>query len=134
MATAVLVALSFTNILDMYQTLVNKNTGRVIQFAQGGTEARFEVHEDFFWVEGPYELEPKTTEADYFYDFQNRSIEKVQPREVPYDLGRRMEYPDVADQLDMLFHDMESGLVPGKDTSAWYAAVKSVKENHPKPE
>ena len=43
----------------MYQTLVNKNTGRIIQFVQGGTEARFDVHEGFMWVDGPYELEPK---------------------------------------------------------------------------
>jgi len=28
---------------------------------------------------------------------------------------------------------METGLVPGKDTSTWYAAVKLVKENYPKP-
>jgi hypothetical protein len=133
MATAVLVALSFTNILDMYQTLVNKNTGRIIQFVQGGTEARFDVHEGFMWVDGPYELEPKTTEADYHYNFQDREIQKVEPTPAPYDLARRMEYPDVADQLDMLFHDMETGLVPGKETSAWYATVKSVKESYPKP-
>ena len=34
----------------MYQTLVNKNTGRIIQFVQGGTEARFDVHEGFMSV------------------------------------------------------------------------------------
>lgn len=118
----------------MYQSLVNKNTGRIIEMKKGGTDVRFEVHEGFFWVEGPYELEPKTTEADYFYNFQDRSIDRVQYKEPSYDLSRRMEYPQLSDQLDMLFHDMESGLVPGKDTSSWYAAVKSVKENHPKPE
>ena len=116
----------------MYQTLVNKNTGRIIQFVQE------ELKQDLMfmkvsWVEGPYELEPKTTEADYHYNFQDREIQKVEPTPAPYDLARRMEYPDVADQLDMLFHDMETGLVPGKETSAWYATVKSVKESHPKP-
>lgn len=117
----------------MYQTLVNKNTGRILQFVQGGTEARFDVHEGFIWVDGPYELEPKTTEADYHYNFQDREIQKVESKPSPYDLARRMEYPGVEEQLDMLFHDMETGLVPGKESSDWYAAVKLVKENNPKP-
>lgn len=132
-ATAVLVALSYGSILDMYQTLINRDTGRVIEFKKGGTEVRFDVHEGFMWIEGPYELEPKTTEGDYFYNFQDREIQKVEPKPTPYDLSRRMDYPGITDQLDMLFHDMESGLVPGKDTSSWYAAVKLVKENYPKP-
>jgi hypothetical protein len=132
-ATAVLVALSYGSILDMYQTLINRDTGRVIEFKKGGTEVRFDVHEGFMWIEGPYELEPKTTEGDYFYNFQDREIQKVELKPTPYDLSRRMEYPKLSDQLDMLFHDMETGLVPGKDTSTWYAAVKLVKENYPKP-
>jgi hypothetical protein len=117
----------------MYQTLINRDTGRVIEFKKGGTEVRFDVHEGFMWIEGPYELEPKTTEGDYFYNFQDREIQKVESKPSPYDLSRRMEYPELSDQLDMLFHDMETGLVPGKDTSTWYAAVKLVKENYPKP-
>ena len=72
----------------MYQSLVNKNTGRIIEMKKGGTDVRFEVHEGFFWVEGPYELEPKTTEADYFYNFQDRSIDRVQYKEPSYDLSR----------------------------------------------
>ena len=117
----------------MYQSLVHKETGNICQFLKAGTEARFEVHEDFMWIEGPYELEPKTTEGDYYYNFQDREIQRVVLKPPSYDLSRRMEYPSIADQLDMLFHDMESGLVPGKDTSSWYATVKSVKENYPKP-
>ena len=38
-----------------------------------------------------------------------------------------------ADQLDMLWHDIDEGRIPGKETSLWYAHVKDVKEQHPKP-
>lgn len=43
------------------------------------------------------------------------------------------QYPDIGDQLDKLYHDIDDGKL-GEDakTGTWYAAVKQVKDDHPK--
>lgn len=41
--------------------------------------------------------------------------------------GRLREYPPIAAQLDMLFHDMKSG------STTWLDAVQAVKDKFPKP-
>jgi len=48
--------------------------------------------------------------------------------------GTNAGYPDISDQLDKLWHDIDEGKL-GADakTGAWYNTVKSVKDNHPKP-
>ena len=46
--------------------------------------------------------------------------------------GRKSEYPSIGDQLDMLWHSMDKGEMPGKGYE-WYEAIKAVKENYPKP-
>jgi hypothetical protein len=45
---------------------------------------------------------------------------------------RAVAYPAVLAQLDALWHDLDSGAIPGKDTSAWYQAIKAVKDQYPK--
>lgn len=45
---------------------------------------------------------------------------------------RRMSYPQIQDQLDMLWHSMDNDLIPGKGTE-WYEAIKTVKDTYPKP-
>lgn len=62
-------------------------------------------------------------------DFEARELahlaaieEKVRNQ---YKLDRAAEYPSLADQLDMIYH---GGL------DAWKAAIKAVKDKHPKPE
>lgn len=117
----------------MYQSLVNKNSGRVLQFVKGGTEARFEVHDSLMWVEGPYEIAKGTEAPDYWYYPNDREVRRFIPKPPSYDLSRRMAFGALADQLDMLYHDMESGLIPGKESSTWFAHVKSIKDQYPKP-
>ena len=48
--------------------------------------------------------------------------------------GTNAGYPDISDQLDKLWHDIDDGKL-GADakTGAWYNAVKTVKTNIPKP-
>lgn len=47
--------------------------------------------------------------------------------------GNRVnEYPSISDQLDMLWHSMDKGEIPGKGIP-WYNAIKVVKETYPKP-
>tara|TARA_Y100000588_G_C13848712_1_gene750994 strand:- start:264 stop:566 length:303 start_codon:yes stop_codon:yes gene_type:complete len=47
-----------------------------------------------------------------------------------YARNRKAEYPDLAEQFDLLFHDMTSG--KGDKTGEWYKAVNKVKTDNPK--
>ena len=44
---------------------------------------------------------------------------------------RDRQYPELGEQLDMLFHDMTAG--KGDKTGEWYKAVAKVKADNPKP-
>lgn len=117
----------------MYQSLIDKRSGRVLQLVKGGSDVRFEVHEDFTWVDGPYEIEKGKDAPDYWYYENDREVRLLPVKPPSYDLSRRVAYDSVANQLDMLYHDMKNGFVPGKDTSTWFAHVESIKEQYPKP-
>jgi len=54
------------------------------------------------------------------------------PPEETYDIKRARAYPDLQEQLDMLFHDMTAG--KGTKSGEWYKAVAKVKSDNPKPE
>ena len=55
----------------------------------------------------------------------------IDPNE--YKDKRQVEYPDIGDQLDALYHDIDDGKL-GADakTGTWYTAVKAVKDEFPK--
>ena len=44
-----------------------------------------------------------------------------------YDEFRKLEYPSIEEQLDMLYHDRMSG------TYIWVDTIRSIKERYPKP-
>jgi hypothetical protein len=43
---------------------------------------------------------------------------------------RAKTYPSIADQLDMLYHDIKAGTL---DSGAWIQAIEAVKTEYPKP-
>ena len=45
---------------------------------------------------------------------------------------RRAAYPDLAEQFDLLYHDMTAG--KGDKDGEWYKTVAKVKSDNPKPE
>lgn len=49
--------------------------------------------------------------------------------------ARLMAYGSMADQLDMLWHDMDEGRIKinKKDKNTWYHKVKNAKEKNPLP-
>ena len=47
-----------------------------------------------------------------------------------YQRDRAEEYPQIGDQLDMLYHAIDAGKVD--KTSDFYKALKAVKDKHPK--
>lgn len=44
---------------------------------------------------------------------------------------RAISYPEIKEQLDLLYHDMVAG--KGDKTGEWFKAIKKVKDDTPKP-
>ena len=65
-------------------------------------------------------LEAKLSELQSEYDSKQ------------YQRDRETSYPEIKEQLDLLYHDMTAG--KGDKTGEWYKAVKKVKTDNPKPE
>ncbi len=66
------------------------------------------------------ELNAKLAEMQATYDKKNQ----------PYILSRKGEYPDLRDQLAMLYDDIESGKLD--KTGSFYKSIKAVKDKYPK--
>ena len=47
-----------------------------------------------------------------------------------YQRDRATAYPSIAEQLDLLYHDIKSGAL---DSGNWIAAIEAVKTQYPKP-
>ena len=55
-------------------------------------------------------------------------------KSMQYQGNRYVQYPDVREQLDQLYHDMKDGkLGVGATTGSWYVGISSVKTANPKP-
>ncbi len=61
-----------------------------------------------------------------YNDVENSSYEYSEAIE-----GRKLEYPSLEEQLDLLFKDIDNDTLD--KTGAFYTALKSVKDNNPKP-
>ena len=66
------------------------------------------------------ELNAKLAEMQATYDKKNQ----------PYILSRKGEFPDLRDQLAMLYDDIESGKLD--KTGSFYKSIKAVKDKYPK--
>jgi len=49
---------------------------------------------------------------------------------VSYARARKTEYPEIAEQLDKLYHDINAGKLD--KTGEWFKAIKKVKDDNPK--
>lgn len=61
-----------------------------------------------------------------YNDVENSSYEYSEAIE-----GRKLEYPSLEEQLDLLFKDIDNDTLD--KTGDFYTALKSVKDNNPKP-
>jgi hypothetical protein len=64
-------------------------------------------------------------------------MSKFDPRKIEWThtLAREKLYAKLADQLDMLFKDIDAGLLgESAKTGEFYTAIKTVKDAHPKGE
>ena len=67
----------------------------------------------------PTEKEIEEADAEWQKDYDAKQYQRAR------------QYPELGEQLDMLFHDMTAG--KGDKTGEWYKAVKKVKDDNPKP-
>jgi hypothetical protein len=49
----------------------------------------------------------------------------------PHGPLRQAEYPKVEDQMDMLWHAMDDGVIP--KVEPFYSQIKAIKDKYPKP-
>ena len=71
------------------------------------------------------------TEAEYDQAVTDSAASKLDSQYNDYKRARQDAYAAIGDQLDMLYHDMAAD--KGDKTGDWFAAVKKVKDDNPKP-
>lgn len=77
------------------------------------------------------------TDKEVITAWDGKMYFKGEEPEKPYDYAeeRRQSYPDLTEQLDKLYHDIDDGLFgENAKMSGFYLARKRVKEAYPKPE
>ena len=71
------------------------------------------------------------TDAEYDQAVTDLAAYKLDQQDNNYSRPRQAAYATIGDQLDMLYHDMAAD--KGDKTGDWFAAVKKVKDDNPKP-
>ena len=71
------------------------------------------------------------TDAEYDQAVKDLAASKLDSQDNDYKRARQDAYAAIGDQLDMLYHDMAAD--KGDKTGDWFAAVKKVKDDNPKP-
>jgi hypothetical protein len=104
--------------------------GRICDIVPVGQE--FEVHPNFTWVQVP----DGTTTADTYFT-ANATVVTWNPLNQPgfaenaYKLARAIEYGSLADQLDMIYHELNTtGTI--SNTGPWATRVTNTKASIPK--
>jgi len=92
----------------------------------------FSVVSGWYWVPVPEKIQGEINNIDWMYDRESDTFSKKPEYQASPEELRMHSYPPVKDQLDVLWHDIDEGRLPGKDTSAWYAEIKKIKDTVPK--
>ena len=91
-------------------------------------DAEFEVHSDFTWHDVGDDVKVGWTLSDGAFS---------EPAAVtlPWDVARMASYPEIREQLDLLWHAIDDGQFgDSAKSSAFYTTLQTVKNNNPKPE
>ena len=101
------------------EALVKMHTGQWFGWSdpENKVYANLIVHDDSITKPTETEVNAKLAELQAAYDEAN----------APYKLSRAAEYPSLAEQLDMQYHDKING------TTTWADAIQAVKDKYPKP-
>ena len=84
-----------------------------------------DTYADFIWLETPA-TKPSQTEVE-----QELVRLRTEYAAKEYQRIRAVNYPEIADQLDMLWHSIDTGTLD--KSSEFYTALKAVKDATPKP-
>ncbi len=101
----------------MKKALITTSDNKVVDV----TDAEFEVHSSCFWADCPDDTTVGMTYADGTYTAAVVTTTYVD--------HRKMNYPELAEQLDNLWHDIDTGALD--KTGTFYTALKSVKDDYP---
>ena len=71
------------------------------------------------------------TDAEYDQAVIDRANYKLDQQDNGYKQARIEAYAAIGDQLDMIYHDMVAD--KGDKSGDWFAAIKKVKDDNPKP-
>ena len=74
-------------------------------------------------------------EVDYIVDDESGTVVQYVTGNTPepsYTESRALNYPKIVEQLDKLYHDIDNGTLD--ETGEFYAGLKAVKDEYPKPE
>ena len=79
------------------------------------------------------QVELSSEEAQAFVDkwAENELARQLDEEANGYKTARQMAYPALAEQFDKLWHDINNGTLD--NTGAFYTALKTVKDDNPKP-
>jgi hypothetical protein len=66
---------------------------------------------------------------------KNSEIAVLKDRKNRFDHDRKAAYPNLGEQLDMLWHDIDSGVIPidKQNSNSWYQKIKAAKKQVPNP-
>ena len=102
--------LNLVEVLDVEFGIKSENDNGVIKIIDGSSM--------------PSDAGISTAKANLLAKYQNSFYAKK----------RGVDYPRIADQLDLLWHDIESGKFgEAAKTGDWYVGISSVKTTFPKP-
>jgi hypothetical protein len=113
-----------------FYSLVRKATNNVVQIVDAAYK-KVDVHPDFVWKDGPVEYNPSHG-LDHEYDPETNTIKVTEYGPAPFANSRQKLYSGYAEQLDQLWHDMDEGIIPGKEASVWFNKIKEIKDSIPK--
>lgn len=77
------------------------------------------------------DIEAKMTELQAEYD-ANQYQKDNEPEQPDYIKQRKNSYPEIGDQLDMLWHSIDQNPALKSQYFEFYEAIKAVKVKHPK--
>jgi len=100
----------------------NRLTAEIITKRKENAENKRKVEEE-------KQKEQEQLKAKYIEELKRRAKERE-----PY-VNRIAAYPEITHQLDMLWHDMDSGIikVDKRKANTWYQMIKTVKKENPLP-
>ena len=77
------------------------------------------------------EIAEQETLQTQWLEEQSKNNETI-TEQAPYIFQRRNDYPEIGDQLDMLWHSIDQNPKLKSEYFEFYEAIKAVKVKHPK--